>query len=237
MAMSCWSLTLLACWNCGNRLHFYTRSDVAMHSDNTAGGMQDSPNTNVTVYHCESNVCDLSSFETCDIIGETQNTKFSNEIIQLQTNETHIIMCFWQKNTFLHEVYAIFWEKDMQLGYSCGIPNSGASFRLVRSDIAKICCKAETDTSMLHSPLECYPQVSDEEIRASTSDITDEGNPGNLQFAVGEERSSIGMISVLVLVLVGCAAAGTLYCIRQHHNNQRPIVVFHQILNGQGVVP
>ncbi|XP_071620617.1 uncharacterized protein [Heliangelus exortis] len=184
--------------------------NVAMHSDNTAGGMQDSPNTNVTVYHCESN---------------------------LQTNETHIIMCFWQKNTFLHEVYAIFWEKDMQLGYSCGIPNSGASFRLVRSDIAKICCKAETDTSMLHSPLECYPQVSDEEIRASTSDITDEGNPGNLQFAVGEERSSIGMISVLVLVLVGCAAAGTLYCIRQHHNNQRPIVVFHQILNGQGVVP
>lgn len=92
-----------------------------MPSDNCAEGRQDKPN--VTVYHCkdcESNICESSNYEDFVKISETQSETFSNEIIQLVTNETHVIMCFQQEGTVPEGIYAIFWEKAMGAGDSCG---------------------------------------------------------------------------------------------------------------------
>ena len=103
-----------------------------MPSDAAAEGTQDSSfgKTSVTVYHCkdcESNVCKSSNYEDFVKIGETQNETFSNEIIQLVTSETHIIMCFQQENNFPEGIYAIVWEKAMGVGDSCGNLNYGGT--------------------------------------------------------------------------------------------------------------
>lgn len=104
-----------------------------MPSGNHAEGTQDSSfsKTQVTVYRCEgceSDVCDSPDYEVFEKIGETQDKKFSNEIIQLVTNDTLIVMCFLQENTSLEGIYAIFWVKAIGIGESCGSLNSGGMF-------------------------------------------------------------------------------------------------------------
>jgi len=101
-----------------------------MPRDHSAEGtrVSSSRKTTVTVYRCEdceTNTCEPLSNKPFVKIGETQSETFSNEIIQLVTNETHIIMCFQQENTFPEGTYVIFWEKDSGAGDACGIPNSG----------------------------------------------------------------------------------------------------------------
>ncbi|KFQ67340.1 hypothetical protein N335_00516, partial [Phaethon lepturus] len=196
---------------------------VAMSSDNPAEGTQDSSSgqTNVTVYHCKdcaSNVCKLSNYEDFVKIGETQKKTFSNEIIQLVTRETHIIMCFHQENAFPEGIYAIVWEKDRGVGDSCGVLNSGASSENMRGNIMKICCEAETDPSLPSRSLKCYTEMSDKKTRKSAADITDEGNLDNSQLSIGEE-SSIGMIAP-VLILGAFAAALAIYCVQRNRNSQ-----------------
>ncbi|XP_068269625.1 uncharacterized protein [Nyctibius grandis] len=207
---------------------------IAMTNDNPAEGTQDSSfgKTTVTVYHCkgcESNVCEPSNYEDFAIIAETQNETFSNEIIQLVASETHIIMCFQQQNTLSEGIYAIFWEKDVGAGGSCGIVNSGASSETVSGNIIKTCCEAETDPSVVpNPPLKCYTEMSDEKTRKSTADIA-EGNLGNPQFSIGE-KSSIGIVTPVVILGV-FAAALAVYCARQNRNGQGPVIVLHQIFN------
>lgn len=82
-----------------------------------------SDKTTVIVYRCkdcDSKICRLSSYEIFDKIGETQNGTFSNDIIQLLTTETQIIMCFQQEIKYLNEVYAIVVQTDWGIGESCG---------------------------------------------------------------------------------------------------------------------
>ncbi|CAM9698561.1 unnamed protein product [Bubo scandiacus] len=104
--------------------------NIAMPTGDLAEQTQGSSfgKTYVTVYHCkdcESKMCKSSNYEDFVKIGETQSEKFSNEIIQLVTSETHIIMCFQQENTSAEGIYAIVWEKAVGVGDSCGILNSG----------------------------------------------------------------------------------------------------------------
>ncbi|KFQ92636.1 hypothetical protein Y956_04976, partial [Nipponia nippon] len=191
---------------------------IAMPSDNPAEGTQDSScgKTCVTVYHCKdckSDICKSSNYEDFVKIGETRSEKFSNEIIELETNETHVSMCFQQENTFPEGIYAIFWEKAMGAGDSCGILNSGASSEDVRGNIIKICCEAETKLSEPSPALKCYTKMLNEKTGKSTASITDEENLDNLQFSISE-KSSIGIITP-VLILGVCAAALAMYCVRQ----------------------
>ncbi|XP_074703659.1 uncharacterized protein LOC141933156 [Strix aluco] len=190
--------------------------NIAMPTGDLAEQTQSSSfgKTYVTVYHCkncEREMCKSSNYEDFVKIGETQSEKFSNEIIQLVTNETHIIMCFQQENTSAEGVYAIVWEKAMGVGDSCGILNSGENRR---GDIViegtKICCEAETDLSVPNPPLKCYTRMSDEK---STTDIT-----GNPQFSI-REKGRISIITI-VLVLGGCAAAAAAYCVQQNRNRR-----------------
>ncbi|XP_059684191.1 uncharacterized protein LOC132318955 isoform X2 [Gavia stellata] len=202
--------------------------NIAVPIDNLAEGTHDSAfgKTTVTVYHCkdcESNICKSSNYEDFEKIGETQSETFSNEIIQLVTSETRIIMCFQEGNTFPEGIYAIVWEKAIAIGDSCGILNSGASSENVRSNVVKICCEAATDPSMPSLPLKCYNEMSDQKAEKSTADITDEGNPGNPPFSVSE-RSNIGIIIPILIVAV-CAAALATYCVRQNRNGQEQEVV------------
>ncbi|XP_075576264.1 T-cell antigen CD7 [Pelecanus crispus] len=139
--------------------------DIAMPSDHSAGGTQDSSagRTNVTVYHCkdcESNVCKSSNYEDFVKIGETQSATFSDETIHLVTSETEIIMCIQQKNTFPEGIYAIVWEKAMGIGDSCGTLNSGASSENVRGNSIKICCNAQINLSVPNPPLNCNAEMS-----------------------------------------------------------------------------
>ncbi|XP_062448098.1 uncharacterized protein LOC134149203 [Rhea pennata] len=78
----------------------------------------------VTAYdckHCDISVCEFSNFSCCAVIGETQNKIFSNEVIQLVTDETYVTMCFQQAYTFPEGIYAIIWAKAEGIGDSCGI--------------------------------------------------------------------------------------------------------------------
>ncbi|XP_032776177.1 uncharacterized protein LOC115616784 isoform X2 [Strigops habroptila] len=199
-------------------------SNVAMPNDDPAKGTQDSSfgKTNVTVYHCESNICELSNYEDCAKIGETQNERFSNEIIQLATSETQITMCFHQGNIFPDGIYAIFWEKDTGAGDSCGILNYEASLENRGGNIiteeAKICCETGTDLSMPNHALRCYTEVLDTKPRKSTAFIAD-----NPQYLVSE-KSNIGIITTAIIVL--CAAALAMYCVLRRRNG--PVIVLHQ---------
>ncbi|XP_040979725.1 T-cell antigen CD7 isoform X2 [Aquila chrysaetos chrysaetos] len=193
------------------------RPNIAMPHDDPTEGTQGSSfgKTSVTVYHCkdcESNICKSSNYEDFVKIGETQREKFSNEIIQLVTSETHIVMCFQQGNTFPEGLYAIVWERAMGVGDSCGIPNSGASSENGRGNMVKVCCEVETDPSVPKPPLKCYTKITDEKI-GETDNIT-----GNPQFSIGE-KSSIGIIAP-VLILGVCGTAMAVYCVRQNRNSQ-----------------
>ncbi|KAM8992223.1 uncharacterized protein PRD47_015182 isoform 1-T2 [Ara ararauna] len=195
---------------------------IAVPSDDPAKGTQDSSfaKTNVTVYHCENNVCESSNYEDCAKISETQNERFSNEIIQLVTSDTHITMCFHQGNTLPEGSYAVFWEKDMGAGYSCGILNYeaflGNRWSNIITEEVKICCETSTNLSVPNHTLRCYTEVLDEKPRKSTADIAGEGNQDNPQYLMSE-KSNIGIITTAT-TLVLCAAALAIYYVLRKRN-------------------
>ncbi|XP_033923563.1 uncharacterized protein [Melopsittacus undulatus] len=199
---------------------------IAVASDDPAKGTHDSSfgKTNVAVYHCESNACESSNYEDCTKIGETQNESFSNEIIQLVTSDTHITMCFHQGNTLPKGIYAVFWEKDMGAGDSCGILDYEASLKNRYSNIiteeVKVCCKASTNLSVPNHTLRCYTEVLDEKPRKSTADITD-----NPQYLVSE-KSNVGVITTVTIPVLCVAAALAISCVLRKRNG--PVIVLHQ---------
>lgn len=98
---------------------------IAAPRDDPAEGTNgfSSDETTMLVYYCkdcDSKICQLSHYEIFDKIGETQNGTLSNDIIQLATTETQIIMCFQQGIKYLKGIYAIIWQKDSGIGESCG---------------------------------------------------------------------------------------------------------------------
>ncbi|XP_032858081.1 uncharacterized protein LOC116964022 isoform X2 [Tyto alba] len=192
--------------------------NIAMPSDDPAKGTPDYSfdKTYVAVYHCEdweSNVCQSSNYENCVKIGETQNEKFSNEVIQLVTSETHIIMCFQQENSIPEGIYAIVWEKATGVGDSCGILNSGVSSENWKGNIIiekiKTCCEAETNLSVPNLPLKCYTEVSDDKTEKST---------GDPQFSISKKSNIVIITTILILGL--CGVTLTMYCIRRNRNGQ-----------------
>lgn len=206
--------------------------NIAMPSVNPAERTQGSSSgkTNVRVYHCkhcETSTCEQSNYEGFATIGETQNEIFSNEKIHLVTSEMNISMCFLQENTFPEGIYAIVWQKDVGLGDSCGIVDFE---EIERGNVVNICCTVDIDLSVSSSPLNCYLKMSGEKTTTSTADITAEGSLGNPQHSVGE-KSSVSVVTIVPIVLV-CAVALAIYCVRQKQNGQGPFLVVHQFFNG-----
>ncbi|XP_061232837.1 uncharacterized protein LOC133224923 isoform X2 [Neopsephotus bourkii] len=199
---------------------------IAVASDDPAKGTQDSSfgKTNVAVYHCESNVCESSNDKDCAKIGETQNERFSNEVIQLVTSDTHITMCFHQGNKIPEGIYAVFWEKDMGAGHSCGILNYKAFLENGWSNIiteqVRICCETSTNLSVPNHTLRCYTEVLDEEPRKSTANIAD--NPQYL----ASEKSNVGIITTITILVLCAAAALAVSCVLQKRNG--PVIVLRQ---------
>lgn len=203
------------------------RPNLAMPSNNPVEGAQVSSfsKTYVTVYHCkdcESHICKSSNYEDFVKIGETQNDTFSNEIIQLVTTETQILMCFQQENTSPGGIYAIVWEKAEGMGDSCGILNSGVSSENMGDNTIKTCCVAETNLSVPSPSLECSDEILAKKARKSTADVPEEDAP---QFSI-----NVGIITTVMIVVVFSAAVAT-YCVR-NRNRQGPVLVLHQVLNG-----
>ncbi|KAM6050734.1 uncharacterized protein VSU04_012133 isoform 2-T2 [Chlamydotis macqueenii] len=199
--------------------------NIALPSGYPAEGTQGSSfgKINVSVYHCKgckSNICESSSYTGFEKILEIQEEKviLSSKIIQLANNETHIIMCLHQENTFPEGIYGIVWEKATGIGESCGIVNSGASSENVRGNITNTCCAAEINLSVTKLPLKCYTKMPDEKTGKSTADITEEGNPDNPQFLISK-KSSLGFL-IPLLMLVVCVVVLTMYYVRRKQNGQ-----------------
>ncbi|XP_065504048.1 uncharacterized protein LOC135996192 isoform X2 [Caloenas nicobarica] len=196
--------------------------NIAMPSNNPVEGAQVSSfgKTYVTVYHCEdceSHICKSSNYEDFVKIGETQSETFSNEIIQLVTTETQILMCFKQENTSPGGIYAIVWEKAIGMGDSCGMLDSGVSSENTRDNTIKTCCVAETNVSVPSPSLKCYTEMSDKRARKSTADIPDEDTP----------RFSINVGIITTVIIVGVCAAALAACRVWNRNRQ----VLHKTLN------
>ncbi|XP_027672477.1 uncharacterized protein LOC130159419 isoform X1 [Falco biarmicus] len=189
--------------------------------------------TNVTVYHCkncEEHICKSSNYEGFVKIGETQSETFSNEVIQLVTSETHIMMCLQQEeNACLKGIYAIVWEKAMGVGDSCGtldfkVSSENREDNIVREEM-KICCKVDTNLSVPSRVLKCglHNVMSGGENRKSAADITAEGNQGERQFSVSQ--GNITLTTTLLIAGV-CAAALLTYhiCRKQNHQGSVPVI-------------
>ncbi|XP_065549718.1 uncharacterized protein LOC136021437 isoform X2 [Lathamus discolor] len=204
---------------------------IAVASDDPAKGTQDSSfgKTNVAVYHCENNVCESSNDKDCAKIGETQNERFSNEIIQLVTGDTRITMCFHRGHTLPEGIYAVFWEKDTGAGHSCGILNDEAFLKNGRSNIiteeVKICCETSTNVSVPNHTLRCYADVLDEKPRKSTANIAGEGSQDNSQYLVSE-KSNVGIVTTVTILVLCAAAALAISCVLQKRNG--PVIVLRQ---------
>eukprot|EP00075_Anas_platyrhynchos_P037818 XP_027327071.1 uncharacterized protein LOC106016586 isoform X2 [Anas platyrhynchos] len=189
-----------------------------------------SNNTRVTVYRCkdcDSKICQLSNYEIFDKIGETKNGTLSNDIIQLVTTETHIIMCFQQEIKYLNEVYAIFWQKDWGIGESCGNLELGENEVHHITEEEKICCAVEAEEIQAHvANLNCYVESK------STSSIYKTHDDITLDNPTDPDSSKTIGITVTFLFLGVCAAALALYCVQRTRSGQGPVVVLYQIFKG-----
>ncbi|XP_065591673.1 uncharacterized protein LOC136048099 [Cyrtonyx montezumae] len=171
--------------------------------------------TTVTVYYCKNcgrERCKSSDYTDFKIIGKTENEIFSNDDIQLVTNETHITMCLQQENMSRDGTYVIFWEKDGGLGEPCGILKSGAlpeDRRRIFTEEGKTCCETEIDHTNPDSVLKCYK--TDEKNTNIIDDIIDDGELGDHQYSVGENNQT-GLAAALVTLGV-CAGAAVLLAI------------------------
>lgn len=213
---------------------------IAVSRANRAEGASGSPitRTTVTVYYCKDcgrERCEPSNYADFKIIGRTEEEVFSNEVIQLVTNETHITMCFQQENTYRDGAYAIFWVKDGGLGEPCGILKSGASLEDRRRSVmeeGKICCETKTDHTNPHNVLKWYIGAADEKTTNTTDDIIAYGALDNHQYSVGEKKQT-GLTAVF-LILGTCAGGAALlsmyYYKRRTQKCQGPIVLVQQTL-------
>ncbi|XP_071881758.1 uncharacterized protein [Anas platyrhynchos] len=188
-----------------------------------------SDNTHVTVYRCkdcDSEICRLSNYESFDKIGETQNGTFSNDIIQLLTTETQIIMCFQQEIQYLNEVYAIVVQTDWGIGESCGNLELGENEVHHITEEEKICCAVETEEIQPHvANLNCYVENKISSIYQTPDNITPD-NPTD-----PDSSKTIG-ITATFLILGVCAAALALYCVQRTRSGQGRVVVLYQIFKG-----
>ncbi|XP_032055889.1 uncharacterized protein LOC116496733 isoform X3 [Aythya fuligula] len=205
---------------------------AAPTGDPAEGTKRFSPNnTRVTVYHCkdcDSKICPLSNYESFDKIGATQNGTLSNDIIQLVTTETHIIMCFQQEIKYLNEVYAIFWQTDWGIGESCGNLELGENRVHHITEEEKICCAVEAEEIQASvANLNCYVESKrTSSIYKTPDDMTPADNPTD----PGSSKT-IG-ITATFLILGVCAAALALYCVQRTRSGQGPVVVLYQIFKG-----
>ncbi|XP_040386067.1 uncharacterized protein LOC121056804 isoform X1 [Cygnus olor] len=204
---------------------------IAASRNYPAEGTNGSTKPNVTVYRCkdcDSKICQLSSYESFEKIGETQNGTLSNDIIQLVNNETHIIMCFQQEIKYLNEVYVIVLDKDCGIGESCGNVELGENGAHHITEEEKICCAVITnETKAYVSNLNCYIESKKKSsIYRSPDDITLDSptDPGS--------RKRIGITAAFLILGVCAAAALVLYCVQRTRNGQGPVVVLYQILKG-----
>ncbi|OXB54997.1 hypothetical protein ASZ78_005969, partial [Callipepla squamata] len=214
---------------------------IPLPSANRAERASGSPisKTTVTVYYCKTcgrERCKSSNYTHFEIIGKTENEIFSNDYIQLVTNETHITMCLQQENTSPDGTYVIFWEKDGGLGEPCGTLKTGdlpEDRRHIITEEGKTCCETEIDHANPDSVLKCYK--TDEKNTNIRDDITDDGELGNNQYSVGENNQS-GLAAALVILGL-CAGAAVLLVIyyfrRRSRKRQGPIIVL-QTCPGNG---
>nr|XP_038021223.1 uncharacterized protein LOC106016586 [Anas platyrhynchos] len=190
-----------------------------------------SNNTRVTVYRCkdcDSKICQLSNYEIFDKIGETKNGTLSNDIIQLVTTATHIIMCFQQEIKYLNEVYAIVWQEDWGIGESCGNLGPGENEVHHITEEEKICCAVEAEEIQPHvANLNCYVENKKSSIYQTPDNITPD-NPTD-----PDSSKTIG-ITATFLILGVCAAALALYCVQRTRSGQGRVVVLYQIFKVNG---
>ncbi|XP_035198267.1 uncharacterized protein LOC118175810 isoform X2 [Oxyura jamaicensis] len=187
--------------------------------------------TKVTAYRCkdcDSHICRSSNYETFEKIGETQNERFKNDIIQLVTNETHVIVCFQQEIKYLNEVYAIVWEKVSGIGESCGNLELGENGVHHITEEEKICCAVETnETQARVSNLNCYIERKKKSLLYKTPDDVTLDNPTD-----PGSKDRIGITATFLILGVCAAAALALYCVQRTRNGQGPVIVLYQILKG-----
>ncbi|XP_014111279.1 PREDICTED: uncharacterized protein LOC106628363 isoform X2 [Pseudopodoces humilis] len=165
--------------------------------------------TTVTVYHCKDyKSCTCKSrennFKNFTIIAETQNKTFSDVLIELVTNETHMTVCFEQENSCLEGIYGVFWQKAGGAGLSCGILNYGENGRgNINTEEKNICCEAETNIWRHNPTLRCYTQKSHS--KPITLPVE---SPGNPELLTSSKKTSIGILLsfLFVGVCAGCAA-------------------------------
>ncbi|XP_068769599.1 T-cell antigen CD7 isoform X2 [Struthio camelus] len=197
--------------------------NTATSSGDSAEGTKGSSfsSTKVTAYdckHCGVSVCELSNFSCCTIIGETQDETFSNEVIQLVTNETHITMCFQQANTFSEQIYAIIWAKAGGIGDSCGILKAEASpenrGETVVSEQKKTCCTAQVQLAVPSTPLNCYADKDKSPQLGSPED----GNDVGYMSSSVSKQGTIG-ISTTFVSLVACLV-GLAYCVLKNRTRE-----------------
>nr|XP_013805758.1 PREDICTED: uncharacterized protein LOC106490799 [Apteryx mantelli mantelli]XP_013805759.1 PREDICTED: uncharacterized protein LOC106490799 [Apteryx mantelli mantelli] len=176
---------------------------TAIPSGDPAEGTKGSSfsSTNVTVYDCKRcgiRVCELSNFSCCDVIGETRNKMFSNEVIQLVAEETHITVCFQPEDTSPEGIYTIFWVKAEGMGYSCGSLEAKENRKdIIITEWKKTCCTADVQPEVPNSSLNCY------------SDLP--GKKGFLSSSVSKEGNFD--ITTVFVALVGCAVVLVVYCV------------------------
>ncbi|KAM6245452.1 uncharacterized protein LJ264_011112 [Porphyrio hochstetteri] len=217
---------------------------TAKASENHAGGTQGSSSskTNVTVYHCEdceSTICNSPDYERFVRVAETPNGKFSNKTIQLETNDTHISMCF--QNTSTKGVCAIFWEKTGGMGDSCGSISDSveneilmnkycaslqASSENLRCHITRICCVAETNLSKPNPLLSCYTEIASKTPSEPPTNVTGIA----LKVTDVHEENSMSII-VPVMILGVCVIAAAAFYVLQKRNGQGHVFVLQQVFN------
>ncbi|XP_038021220.2 uncharacterized protein [Anas platyrhynchos] len=208
------------------------RPGIAVPTGDPAEGTNGffSDKTTVIVYRCkdcDSKICRLSSYEIFDKIGETKNGTLSNDIIQLVTTETHIIMCFQQEIKYLNEVYAIFWQKNWGIGESCGNLELGENEVHHITEEEKICCAVEAEEIQPHvANLNCFVKSKSTSLIYETHDDITLDNPTD----PGSGKTIV--ITVTFLFLGVCAAALALYHVQRILSGQGPVVVLYQIFKG-----
>lgn len=176
--------------------------------------------TEVTVYRCrDCNSCTCKNgqndFENFEKFAGTQNETFSDGIVDLVTNKTHIVVCFEERNFCLKEIYGIFWKKTSGSGLSCGILRSGENGRGDNSTEKTICCEAEISNRKYNPVLKCfYTQKSCPKFTTLPAGI-----PGNPEFLTSKNNSTVTLFAFL-FVGVGAACGTMCYCLRLRRRGQ-----------------
>ncbi|KAI1232313.1 hypothetical protein IHE44_0006766 [Lamprotornis superbus] len=196
------------------------RPNIGMSIVGPAGGTEDYYKV-VNVYRCRGcNSCKCENgendFEKFEKIADAQNETFSDGIIELVTNKTHITFCFEEPKSCLKGTYGIFWEKTEGSGLPCGTPSSGENGRGDISAEKTICCEAETDTRKHNPVLNCfYTQKSHPKLNIQPAGIA----AGNPEFLTSKLNSTVTLFAFL-FVGVGTGWGTMYYCLRLRRRGQ-----------------